>query len=295
MGSLSENFIRGIQSIYRHLPPYLELDGEQITGVLNSYGDFWRRRYPDDQKLEWEMIERTADGFWALYFSDGRTAYITALEIVPTPKIKDGLDWLFENIHAHGIRQIIFGGIRDPFGLGWSGLAPALQPVIDVLIRDFKYQIEEQWAVYVFSDLQSIDRHRSEQFGEFSLHFQENPEQGEWDVSATLDTAEAGSCQAWAIPDYLLTMASGKKWGTIEWIGVEPPFQRKGLGRALLTQQLIWQQRLGIDRVGLWTETDNLRAGALVESSGYKKIGIVKNLKNFPASGTGKLSYVEFA
>jgi len=46
-------------------------------------------------------------------------------------------------------------------------------------------------------------------------------------------------------------------WITFEWLGVESPYQRQGIGRWLLSEQLRRQAQRGIANAILWTEPDN--------------------------------------
>jgi ribosomal protein S18 acetylase RimI-like enzyme len=51
---------------------------------------------------------------------------------------------------------------------------------------------------------------------------------------------------------------------------VHPEYQRRGIGRALLTRCIDWASARGIERLELYTRYDNERARALYESEGFR-------------------------
>jgi GNAT superfamily N-acetyltransferase len=54
------------------------------------------------------------------------------------------------------------------------------------------------------------------------------------------------------------------------WLGIEPLYQRHGLGRWLLNEQLRRQAQRGVRNAILWTESDNRAMRQLAESSGFR-------------------------
>jgi GNAT superfamily N-acetyltransferase len=91
----------------------------------------------------------------------------------------------------------------------------------------------------------------------------------EWDVRAFAGGDLAGECQAWGIPPHLQVCPRAAAWITIEWIGVEGPYQRKGLGRWLLREQLRHQAARGVRHVILWTECEDAAARRFYEALGF--------------------------
>ena len=61
----------------------------------------------------------------------------------------------------------------------------------------------------------------------------------------------------------------------IDNMGVDPAFQRQGLGGRLLDELLAWGKERGCPSAWLGTETDNVAARALYESRGAEAQGMV--------------------
>ena len=61
----------------------------------------------------------------------------------------------------------------------------------------------------------------------------------------------------------------------IDNMGVDPAFQRRGLGGRLLDELLAWGRERGCDYAWLGTESDNLPARALYDSRGGAAQGMV--------------------
>ncbi|HEY4492218.1 MAG TPA: GNAT family N-acetyltransferase [Acidobacteriota bacterium] len=66
-------------------------------------------------------------------------------------------------------------------------------------------------------------------------------------------------------------------WAWIATIGVDPRYQRRGIGRALL---LACESKLNVPRVRLTVRISNTGAIALYEKEGYKTIDIWKSYYN---------------
>ncbi len=82
--------------------------------------------------------------------------------------------------------------------------------------------------------------------------------------------ALVGECQAWGVPPHFAGCPGVAEWMTIEWLGVEEPYRRKGFGRWLLHEQIRRQAQRGIRRCICWTGVDNWAARNLTESLGFR-------------------------
>ena len=56
----------------------------------------------------------------------------------------------------------------------------------------------------------------------------------------------------------------------MEWLGVEPEYQRKGIGSWLIAEQFRRQAQRGVKQVILWTETDNRAFRSLGDALGFQ-------------------------
>ena len=75
----------------------------------------------------------------------------------------------------------------------------------------------------------------------------------------------AAECDAWGIPPHLDDCPGFGDVITIEWIGVEEPYARRGLATWLMRKQFAYHRAAGKTRVMLWTGPDNHPAQRLYE------------------------------
>ena len=92
----------------------------------------------------------------------------------------------------------------------------------------------------------------------------------EWELRLHTDGALVGECQAWGIPQHFSDCEGYTDWVTVEWLGVEPAYQRKGIGSWLIAKQFRKQAQRGVTRVIIWTETDNQPLLGLGEFLGFQ-------------------------
>lgn len=269
-----------LHRLYGQLPPYLQLSAPAVKTILRAYDQAWALHYPEDQtKLEWNILERTLDGFWAIYFRQEEQCFITAMQPINGTTIRENVDWLLEQIYAIGGKTIIFGGVRDPFGLGWSGLSSCFTPLANVLAQHFNYQIEEQRIVYELRGLQTWDLPQVPALpSDCRFEFREDLHSGEWEVLMLHKQEQIGESEAWNVASYFEALLAGEHWRTIEWIGIKALFRRQGLGKTLLLRQLAWQKEKGIDKLVLWIEEENKAAQALVRRLGFDLVDTFINL-----------------
>lgn len=273
MDTISPAIAAEINRIYKAFPPYLEFSKEQIFDLINHYSRFPSPHYPDLEPLEWRILQRKKDGCWALCFSDGTKYFITVMGIPEGEDLRNALAWLLSNIPLDGAGEIVFGSIRDPFGLGWCGLPATVKPQIDLLSSDFNFRILERWTVYALKNLQDLELPDHRDFPEdYQFIYREDTQLGEWEILVYHASEQVGECQAWSIPPYFDTLLEKGKWRTVEWVGVESPYRKKGLGSHLLLKQLAWQKNKGIDHLVVWTEIENVAARAMLVKLGFQAV-----------------------
>lgn len=267
--------VNTLASLYCSFPPYLNWEDTIIQQALSAYPSSWAERYPEMATLQWRIIENNRNGFWAICYYEGNTGYVVALARLERG-LGAALEWLFEELHSLGVERVIFGGIRDPFGLGWSGLPPGYEAVADALTKYFGYQLQESWIVYALDDSAVVDTNllvSNPTHPRVTLVKHSSPDEQE--IRAFDHQQQIGECQVWAIPAYFPPYLDGRHWRIIEWIGVDAPYRQQGLGILMLQQQLAWQKAQGFNRLCLWTESPNKAAQRLVEKLGFTRIGVV--------------------
>ncbi|MFN2389816.1 MAG: N-acetyltransferase family protein [Actinomycetota bacterium] len=92
---------------------------------------------------------------------------------------------------------------------------------------------------------------------------------GESTVVAQVDGRDVGECEAWRPPTHFSESPDYSRWVTIEWLGVDQRHRTRGIGRALLIEQLKQQRRRGVERVIAWIEVGNQPVRELLTSAGF--------------------------
>lgn len=277
---MSSEQIAEFHSLYIDLPPYLKLGWEQIRHILTAYPAAWQHRYPEMKvRLDGHRLERKSGGFWAIYYRDRETAYLIALSPTGGSQAVHKLEWIFETLYRRGLRRVIFGGIRDPFGLGWSGLSPSLRPIVDCLVEHFGYQISETWILLERQHLAgNLDNIAVQKNDHLHFHYRDHPGLGEWTVEAFWAQNPIGECQAWSIPDYFQDLIPDLGWSTLEWMEVAENFRRQNIGSELLRRQMQHQSNKGYRHLIAWTEAENQIARSFIEKNNFRELGEVMTL-----------------
>lgn len=82
----------------------------------------------------------------------------------------------------------------------------------------------------------------------------------------------------------------GERIGEIHELAVDDRYQGRGIGRALCLAGLGYLRDRGHRRFGLWVGESNLRAQALYEKLGFRKVGQwgiwIRMIKDAPQSGS---------
>ncbi|MCB0628109.1 MAG: GNAT family N-acetyltransferase [Saprospiraceae bacterium] len=265
---------------YRQWPPYLSFSDEQITQVLIQYQKTWDRHYPEQPHLRAAVLGNNSITYRAGLYYDEERGHIAWLVMDPSADTGEVVFTLLAESSSYGITQPAFGIIRDPFGLGWSGLSKQqLAPVIHHLQHQHDYCIDQAWMVMEYRFLQAAAVNGLlEEMSDWEIEYSDDTAAGEWNILLSSATEPAGECSAWSIPEYLESMPPDK-WMTIEWIGLEPAFRGRRLGLHLLLQQLNRQQQRGVEHIVLWTETKNHHARNFFRQHGFREVGEVVGLQ----------------
>ena len=274
-GSLTELVNEHIQRI----PPHWTLSQGQVEHILNN-PSAWRKHYPEettpDSREMWCLVDQQQ------VLAAGQFAYTAA----PDPITKNrtgGIDWCFakpqqphavsklvetivSQAQAAGLSEISLG--RNQFGLGWSGIPDAWMHVSWGLEAG-GFQKTSQWMIMQGRTDVSWEK-KAVLPKNVTFEWIVDLEAAEWDVCALLNYTMVGECSAWRIPAHFDGCPGSTRWTTLEWIGVEEPYQRQGIGSRLLVEQLRAQRKVGVDDVMVWVETDNLEAVGFFRHFGFE-------------------------
>ena len=255
------------------VPPAWKLTETQVEKILDNAGALWRAHYPDSQATE-SLVHHIVCAFvddelraaaqWFSYDNDEQ-AHLAWLVGQDTDSTKAVLDKILDDARQTGCRNI--QSSRFAFGVGWFSFPVVWKPVIAALeAADFTN--DQQWVIMVRHANRLPNANRPD-IPDLHLSWETNSIAREWNLIAEVDGVKAGECEAWDIPEFINECLDANYWVTIEWLGVEEDFRRKGLGRFLLNKQLQYQARRGIEQVIVWTETENKAAQKLNESLGF--------------------------
>lgn len=263
---------------YAQWPPYLCLSEQQIQTILDRYQAAWKVHYPGEPYLKEAPLGTATGNYRAALYYDDNGGHIPWLSYSSTAKINELVSAILEEAAKLGVKQPAFGAIRDPFGLGWSGLPVAQHDsLINHLIQHHAYRVDEEWIICEFGDLQTTDLGKLDKPVRSQFHFEKMKQEREYDLQVRAGSELIGECNAWSVPDYFDEMPVDY-WMTIEWIGLEDGFLGRGLGHQLLMQQLHDQKSRGVDHLVLWTERENHRARRFFRTHGFQELGSVVSL-----------------
>jgi len=176
-------------------------------------------------------------------------------------------DWLaaLEGLaRAAGCREI--ADSRNELGIGWFGTPVAWEHLVRGLGKA-GWEPGDRWVIMTGETVPAADP-GDPPFRTLVLDRREETVAGEWAAYARVGDVPAADSVCWAPSGVFRDCPGWAEWMILEWIGVEEPFQRRGLGRWLFRTQMRWLADRGIRRVMLYTETGNLPARRLFESAG---------------------------
>jgi GNAT superfamily N-acetyltransferase len=267
------------QLINQHIcsiPPAWTLSEAQVASALKDAETFWMLHFGDEEASPTyttcvvESGHLAAACQWNCWVSPNDAELkIGMLDwIAADPKATEALDALLATI-THQMRQLNCVRImtsRFMFGVGWLGI-PTTSPHLIEGMQRAGFQSSDQWVIMTVGVDHCIHS-PSALFVDLKWNIREA--NLEWDVEAYVNQSLAGECQAWGIPTYFRGCGGFKEWITVEWLGVEEPYRRQGIGRLLMGEQMRFQAQRGIKNVIVWTETNNAEARKFNESLGFQ-------------------------
>lgn len=156
---------------------------------------------------------------------------------------------------------------RCSFGVGWFGIPVTWSHIITGLQRA-DFELVDRWVIMTGgTDLKGYPTQAPDTL--LSTTYDVDKTRDAWNLLAYKEQAFVGECEAWGVPEAFASCPGFHEWVTVEWIGVEGPYRRSGLGRWLLREQLHLQAHRGVKHVIVWTKTTNSAARRLCESFSF--------------------------
>lgn len=268
------------QLINQHIcsiPPGWTLSEAQVVSVLTDAEPFWTLHYPEDEPSPTYIICVLDGGHlaaacqWECWSppNDAGLKSATLIWIASHPRNADAVDALLGAIihEANALDCSRIMTSRFGYGVGWLGVATEWTHLAEGFLRA-GFAVSDKWIIMTASINQPLQQPRPNS-DSVTLNWDVNESSLEWNVEAYVDGALAGECQAWAIPTYFEGCKDFSAWVTVEWLGVEEPYQRRGIGRLLMQEQMSFHAQRGVKNVIVWTETDNIAAQKFNETLGF--------------------------
>jgi ribosomal protein S18 acetylase RimI-like enzyme len=170
-------------------------------------------------------------------------------------------------------------GVGAPFhNGGWAGLSERMPHIAGLLTRaGFRVRHRELCLTRLAMPIPDISPP-----ARFSLAF-EARENGRCAVRAFDGGTYAGGCFSSRIYPTRSARREASDWGYIDGLGVQEPYQGRGLGRALLTEMIRKLDEAGCTSICLTTNADNHRAQNLYYSLGFAVVdSCITLIRNTP-------------
>jgi GNAT superfamily N-acetyltransferase len=272
-----------INSHIAQIPPGWTLSQAQIAATLTSVSELWHIHYPEENAMfESETVcvldqgHLTAAAQWGYPVQERTPGYVNQ----PTTSV---LFWIVAEPDNSVARQSLLKALatrsltaachrttttRFTFGVGWLGIAVTWSHLIDGL-QLAGFTVEKRWMVLT-GPANKPGLVPPIYLRSMNVAWQVDAAALEWELQLYAGGDLIGECHAWGIPPHLTERDENADWITIEWLGVEPPQRRQGIGRWLLSEQLRRQAERGVTQAILWTKLENRAARRLSESSGFQ-------------------------
>ncbi len=264
------------------MPPGWVLSEDQIVQTIASGPELWSTHYPDQAGIRFKMTtfcvlddrgSLVAAAQWGCPVhrqSQGMECPCMLFWIVAQEDNTEGVPPLLEaltaDVRVTGNQKIAPG--RFSFGVGWPGIPASWSHVVTALQADGFVQ-SRSWVVLTSATgIRAVCKPESP--ASMRTSWKVEGTESEWNLRLHDDRALIGECDAWGIPRHFLDCEGYADWVTVEWLGVEPSYRRKGIGTWLVAEQFRRQVKRGIGHAMTWTETDNQPMRGLGQNLGFQ-------------------------
>ncbi len=247
-----------------------------VQSIIDRYDSLWVHHYPDEfesgQRCRTYVALRggVAVGcvvvVWREYDPDGHIGFLVADPDAPGVAhqlLVSAVAWL----RSQGCANISADS-RCPIGAGWIGTPTTWTHVVDAYEQE-GFVCVDDWIIMAGPlDVHPETDARDPYAPGWHVLFASDAEKREWRLEVYDGETLAAECDAWGAPPHLDDCGAFGQLVTIEWIGVEEPYLRRGIGAWLLQRQLAYQHDEGKRHVMLWTGPGNVAARRLYEQFG---------------------------
>jgi ribosomal protein S18 acetylase RimI-like enzyme len=213
---------------------------------------------------------------------DDRVAYLSPLAGTPPPSVAFVRRCL-DQLAGRGFSRVVTGALAAPEQIAFLGAGFRVEESLHVLSADLS-TLTDGWGRRSHRELIIRRAHSADRSAVLELdHLAFDPF---WrlDGAGLADALHAtprarfrvalGGQTAAALPagiaGYAITGRAGAH-GFLQRLAVHPECQRRGVGRALVLDGLVWLHRRGVERVVVNTQLENRGALALYESLGFRR------------------------
>jgi len=263
------------------MPPGWTLTEAQVAQTIVLAPNLWGVHYPEqDSAFELETLcvldqgHLVAAAQWGNPIQQGNRSHghssSVLFWIVAEPDNVESLHLLLETIversRAAGSQRITT--TRFSFGVGWLGIPVSWHHVIEAL-QAVGFVVDNRWMILT-STVNIPEVSTPQPLASIHTTWQEDVNTSEWELRLHKDGMLVGECSAWGIPQHFSDCEEYSNWVTVEWLGVEPEYQRKGIGSWLIAEQFRRQAQRGVTHLIMWTETNNQALRGLGRSLGFQ-------------------------
>ena len=262
------------------IPPHWTLIESQVAAILQK-PSLWEIHYADEEPPPWTWTSETLcivedDHVLAAARFDHRTQYdhltmASGRWLVGDPAYPEALKRLLDELISkrEHMEQYVFVNGRTDFGIGWSGI-PTTDTHVMQALAEKGFVPFQKWLVMT-ADIShfAADDMPLPSVESLRLQWAINESPLEWHLNLYDGETQIGECQSWGIPSEFASCSDYALWMQIEWLGVEPEYQRRGLARRLMHEQFRYHARRGTRYCLLYTELDNTATKALNASLGF--------------------------
>jgi GNAT superfamily N-acetyltransferase len=257
------------------VPPGCGFEEAQVEQIVEQGGSLWDVHFPDEHQLAstrtacvLEKGEVVAAAQWLLPRNVKENCSILWLVAHPEHPfpLKTLLHLIDKQVESGGYAKITES--RFSFGVGWFGIPVGWSHMITAM-TNAGYRQTEQWVI-MYGETGGHGSVTAPQPPNLHFHWNMKKPMLEWDLNVYDGEVLAGECQVWGVPPHLEACAG--EWATVEYIEVQEAYQRRGLARRLMAEQMRFHHtRRGIKHFIAWTGYHNEPTIKLNESVGFVK------------------------
>jgi GNAT superfamily N-acetyltransferase len=266
-----------------HIPPYWTLSKSQVQTTISQAQNLWQVHYPEQtDSFRIETLCARSDGNivaalqWGfpedLAQDKAQTRDGVLFWCFTKPKQPGALLYLLETIteHARVLGCLRLQTSRFSFGIGWMGIPVCWSHLIEGLLKA-GFTVYREWVLYGREGLPA-QIPLPDSLPSMQVEFHEDPSVLEMDATIWHSHRFVGECNIWGIPSHFTVCPGYSQWTTIEWLGIEQEYRRRGLGNWLLLESMRQQAKRGVSHFLCWAVTGNDPIRRLNEQAGFQAL-----------------------